>query len=57
MKTIIVTTTIILALGLSGTAAQASVYDGGDLLIINNGDGSDFMESFGNRFWRFFGYR
>ncbi|MEO9469712.1 hypothetical protein [Parasphingorhabdus sp.] len=55
MKKAIVITSLIFALGLSGTAAQAK--DGNDLVVWNNGDGSDFMESINARFWRFFGYR
>ncbi len=42
----LVTATVILALGFSAQAAQAKggSQDGRDLLIVNNGDGSDFFE-------------
>lgn len=55
MKKTLTVISVIFAIAISGTAAQART-DGQDLLIINNGDGSDFFEEMGfGRFWRYLG--
>lgn len=53
MKKTLTAISIIFAIAVSGTAAQARG-ETHDLIIINNGDGSDFFEAMGfGRFWRY----
>lgn len=55
MKKTLTVISVIFTIAISGTAAQART-DGQDLLIVNNGDGSDFFEEMGfGRFWRYLG--
>ena len=53
MKKTILMTSIIFSLGMSSTPAMAGDCHC-DLLIVNNGDGDDFMESF-SRWFGWFG--
>ena len=51
MKKTILISSIILSIGMSSAPAMANGVSGCcDLVIINNGDGSDFMESFSRWF-------
>jgi len=53
MKKTILISSIILSIGMTSAPAMAAECNC-DLLIINNGDGSDFMESF-SRWFGWFG--